>query len=246
MTSDLARLSEAAILLADAETLPQIRNVLNVADRLRDYAKAARLGLDAQNSAAAIAIEAEAKAGELLIQQAAAGQRRQPGQSLPSMPLTGRAAEPPATLAELGVTRNESATWQAVAAIPAEDRIAYVAEAREREQEITRAGLMRHAAPVAKAELGRALASRDAAYDRNFPGWRDERAAEHAVNEWDESWSLILREIRRRKPADVGAALDQDALFALDLHIAEVDAFLQQCRRLLSGAGLHVVNGGAS
>ena len=54
----------------------------------------------------------------------------------------------PPTLDDLGVTTDESHRWQAVASVPPEERQAYVAEARQREQEVTRAGLLRFARPA--------------------------------------------------------------------------------------------------
>lgn len=144
MSNDLIRLTEAAQMLAEARTLPDIRKVHNLAQRAQEYARAARLGLDAQNSAAAIRLEAEAKAGELLRQMRESGERA--GDGKPSQPASVTSAVP-ATLDDLGVTHDESSRWQAVAAIPPEVRQEYVAESNEREAEVTRAGLLRFAHP---------------------------------------------------------------------------------------------------
>lgn len=147
--ADLVALTEASRMLAEAKTLPNIRAVHNLAQRAKDYARAARLGLDAQNSAAAIALEAEAKAGELLAHMAAAGERRTARTANPSgLPLIDAIDEGPqktVTLADLGVTPDESSRWQAVAQVPPEVRAEYVTESQERDQEVTRAGLLRHA-----------------------------------------------------------------------------------------------------
>lgn len=142
--ADLVLVTEAAQMLADAKTLPEIARVRNLANRFRDYAHAARLGLDAQNSAAAIAIEAEARAGELLARMEKTGERRARADGLSEQVSTG-SIPAPSTLDDLGVTPYESSTWQAVARVPAEMRAAYVLAARESEQEVTRAGLLRHA-----------------------------------------------------------------------------------------------------
>jgi len=144
--TDLARLSEAAIMLAEARTLPDIRKVHNLAQRAQDYAKAARLGLDAQNSAAAIALEAEAKAGELLARMAETGERTTPATTRRTdLPRETREVVVPPTLTDLGITEHESRTWQAVASVPPEVRREYVDHAAEREAEVTRVGLLRHA-----------------------------------------------------------------------------------------------------
>jgi hypothetical protein len=132
-------------MLAEARSLDDIRQVHNLAQRAQDYAKAARLGLDAQNSAAAIALEAEAKAGDLLTRMRATGERATPQTANPTGKTLPSATREAPTLADLGVTENESRVWQAVSQVPAEDRAAYVADAQEREQEVTRAGLLRQA-----------------------------------------------------------------------------------------------------
>lgn len=142
MTSDLALISEAAQALATARTLPDIRRVHNLSQRAKDYARAARLGLDAQNNAAAIALEAEARAGELLQRMAEAGERatRQTAREVSTARDTVDTPPAPATLDDLGITEHESRTWQAVASVPADVRQGYVATATEREQEVTRTG----------------------------------------------------------------------------------------------------------
>lgn len=152
--SDLVRLTDAAQMLAEARTLPDIRKVHNLAQRAQDYARAARLGLDAQNSAAAIRLEAEAAAGALLRRMAETGER-DPGGRGPRV-ASQAASQPPApTLADLGVTPDESSRWQAVASVPADVRAEYVATANERETEVTRAGLLKAAGvkPAKPADL---------------------------------------------------------------------------------------------
>lgn len=147
MTTDLVRLTDAAQMLAEARTLPDIRKVHNLAQRAQEYARAARLGLDAQNSAAAIALEAEARAGELLKRMADTGERATRASNLNTGPNRAPLASeaPPATLDDLGITEHESRTWQAVATVPAPVRAEYVARSQERDQEVTRVGLLRHA-----------------------------------------------------------------------------------------------------
>ena len=63
---DVMLVSDASRMLAEAQTIDEIKGVGDMAEAARIYAKKARLGLAAQNSAASIRLEAEAKAGELL------------------------------------------------------------------------------------------------------------------------------------------------------------------------------------
>ena len=70
----LVKLEGAVRMLAEAGTLEEVKNVHDIAQAAAEYARAARLGLEAQNSAAEIKLRAERKAGEML-----AGLERQPG-----------------------------------------------------------------------------------------------------------------------------------------------------------------------
>ena len=223
LSNDLVALTDAARMLAEAVTLPDIRRVHNLADRLADYAKAARLGLDPQNSAAALSIEAEAMAGELLIRLEQDGTRRAKGQSLPHVSGVDMT---PATLPDLGVTRNESSVWQAVARIPTEERAAYVAESRERETEITRAGLIRHAKPSRTAKAAAKAKAIEAAVFTE---------AEMARRRLEGVVSLELLPVAEKIAADSDYLTDQER------------AIIEGVIRTLSGAvahkGLRVVNG---
>ncbi len=66
MNSPLAKLDKAAQMLTESKTLDEIKKIVNIAEAARTYAKAAKLGLKAANSASEIKIRAERKAGELL------------------------------------------------------------------------------------------------------------------------------------------------------------------------------------
>jgi len=66
ISNALTKLTAAARALAEAKTLDEIKQIRDVAVAAHTYAKAAKLGLDAQNHAAEITLRAERKAGELL------------------------------------------------------------------------------------------------------------------------------------------------------------------------------------
>lgn len=113
--------------LAEARTVEDIVSVTRGAELLRQYIKRAKLGLRAQNEAAALKVEATAKAGEMLgARDKVFGSRNQ---------LAGRDAsggliiKPPEkdapTNDELGVSKFESHYWQKVARIPEQTRQRY-------------------------------------------------------------------------------------------------------------------------
>ena len=66
MTNALAKLDKATQMLAEAKSLNEIKNIMDIAEAARTYARAAKLGLEAYNHAAEVKARAERKAGEFL------------------------------------------------------------------------------------------------------------------------------------------------------------------------------------
>jgi phage N-6-adenine-methyltransferase len=134
--SGLVALGEAERMLAAAVSLDEIRGVLTLAETARQYARKAHLGLHAQNHAAGISLEAQAKAdGALKEARARGGMAKQhPGD-------VSRGDLP--TLVDIGVSREEAAAWAKVAAVSPEARVAYVIAATEAHEEASRAGLLK-------------------------------------------------------------------------------------------------------
>jgi DNA modification methylase len=139
---DIVLLAEAARILAEVRTLPEVKQFIDIAELARHWARKAHLGLEAQNTAAAISIEAQAKAGDLLRGMAEAGERHPHGRT--SEVAAGNFTGP--TLAELGIERTDAHRWGQVAAVPAELRGAYVVEAGSRGAEVSRTALLSYAA----------------------------------------------------------------------------------------------------
>ena len=128
----LALLEEATRMLAEAETLEDIKAIRDKAETARTYARAVNAGLELQNQAAEIKLRAERKAGEFL----------------QSLPLRGgdrrsKAHDEPLKLADLGITRNQSTRWQKEATVPEEVFCEFLAYARENDLEITASRLIR-------------------------------------------------------------------------------------------------------
>ena len=138
---DVALVAEAVRLLAEARDLPEVKQAMDYAWLLRQCARKARLGLEAQNAAAAIHIEAQAKAGNLLREMAENGARHPQGRT--SEVATGDFTGP--TLADLGIKRTDAYRWEQVAAVPALVRADYVDKAGDRNAEVSRAGLLNFA-----------------------------------------------------------------------------------------------------
>jgi phage N-6-adenine-methyltransferase len=138
----LTTVSEATRMLAEAQTLDDVRQILDMAEAARLYARKAHLGLRAQNTAAAISIECQAKANEKIRAAREAGELASQGERTD---LIDHADKVP-TLADIDVSGDEAADWAKVDAVPEKKRAEYVAKATEAEAEVTRAGLLRYAA----------------------------------------------------------------------------------------------------
>lgn len=145
--------------LAEARSLPDIVRLIETASVAREAAQRAAKLAQAQrmaagvveaanaaaNDAAAVRIEAQAKAGELLHELRDRGEIVRHGGD--------RARSQAATLLDLGISKSDSSRWQQVAAIPSEQRASYVEETRAAGGEVSTAGLLRHAHEPEPPEL---------------------------------------------------------------------------------------------
>ena len=121
-------------MLASAKTFADIKSIRDAAKAAQVYVKAARRGLEVQNRAAVIRIQAERKAGQWLADLKLRGGDRKSKSK-------GRRA--PLKLEHLGITRDESKRWQKEASVSEEDFQKYVAASNQRAREVSSAGLIR-------------------------------------------------------------------------------------------------------
>jgi len=126
----LLKLEGAVRMLAEAGTLEEVKHVHDLAQAAAEYARAARLGLEAQNSAAEIKLRAERKAGEML-----AGLERATPQMARIMSNAGRDSDYAAVLEEIDTTRQAAARWQKIAALPDEQFEEYIAETKAEQRQ---------------------------------------------------------------------------------------------------------------
>lgn len=113
MTNSLTKFDAAKHALAIASTVDEVKEVRDKAEAMRAYAKQAGESLEMQNQCAAIKLRAERKAGEML----AGMERARPADNLNVGPKSRELTTGP-TLADLGVSRNQSSQWQKIAAMP--------------------------------------------------------------------------------------------------------------------------------
>ena len=133
----LAKLDGATRALAEARTLEEVTQIRDIAEAARTYARAAKLGLEAQNHATEIKLRAERKAGELLGEL----ERDKPGPKLD--PKLGSNSQYKQVITENDIPHSTAHRWQEVAKIDDEVFEEYIAEVKENRDELSTAGLLR-------------------------------------------------------------------------------------------------------
>jgi site-specific DNA-methyltransferase (adenine-specific) len=108
----LALVDRGRAALALARTLADIGDVMTVAERARRWAKAAQLGIEAENHAAVLWLDAARKAGEH-VEDVIPREGGRPAEKPRENPSVSRE-----TLAGLGITQQQSKDWRLLAALP--------------------------------------------------------------------------------------------------------------------------------
>ena len=109
----LAKLDRARLMLAEARTLSELKNIRDKAEAVKAYARAQKIGIEVQNSAGEIVAEATRRMGEfLLTAEKNPGARRYPKGTAKQAPLP--------TLKEMGISKKQSAICQDIARLPQE------------------------------------------------------------------------------------------------------------------------------
>lgn len=138
----LAKLDAANRALAEAKNLDDVRHIRDVALAAQTYARAAHLGLEAQNHAAEIKLRAERKAGEML----AVLEREQTsgllvGSRRPS--LVNGASEYTTILQATNITRQDANRWQQIASLPESTFEQHLEDVKADGRELTTGGVIR-------------------------------------------------------------------------------------------------------
>lgn len=148
--TSLAKLSSAVTALAEAKTLSEVKQIIDMAEAARVWAVAAKLGREATNHATEIKLMGARKAGEFLKimekNKGSQGQLVSRGVIGGNMVVT---ANNTPTLAEIGITKAQSSQWQKIAAIPEQVFEEHVAQSTKGQKELTTAATLKLAKSIA-------------------------------------------------------------------------------------------------
>jgi site-specific DNA-methyltransferase (adenine-specific) len=134
--------TSARLALTEASDVAAVAALVDRLGVVRLAARKAKLSLDAQNDWATVKLEAERKAGAMLTELRQVGDLR-----------AGRPnADQLSALSALGISQQQSARWQRLAAVPEEAFRDWLAQVRESGAEVTEVGLTGLAARVKRPE----------------------------------------------------------------------------------------------
>lgn len=141
--SSITKLDQATRMLAEIRSIDDAKDLINLAEAARVYAKQVELGLEAQNHAAEIKLHAQRKAGEILSSmeknKGAQGTGSNQYQEV-SLPVESA----PPTYAELGINYKDAHTWQTFATSTSPDEFQEIIdEKKDKGQELSTAELYR-------------------------------------------------------------------------------------------------------
>lgn len=129
MSTDLVatKIDQARIALAEARTIPHVKHIVDIAEAMERYARRQKLGLEAEQYAHELRIDAEIRLGEMLKDAPKNdGGRPRKTSTTPAPVLTP-------TLADLGIDKKTSARAQKLAKLPKEAQAAV----KSRKQSVT-------------------------------------------------------------------------------------------------------------
>ena len=139
---EIILLSTAQRALTEAQTIDEVKDLLDKSVAVKAYAKKAQLGKELIVDASVIKLRAERKLGELLqeieLANSAPGNQHTGPIELDATNPTGGMS-----LADLGISKSDSSRSQRVATLPEEEFEQYLTENAEQQREPSTAGILR-------------------------------------------------------------------------------------------------------
>jgi hypothetical protein len=156
--SQLESLDDARRALRQANTVEEIKAVRAKAESVRAHAQHASLGIEIQNFAAELKLQAERLGGQFLLQLKLRG-----GDRTASSPLANL------RLKDLGIDKNQSARWQLAASVPEPMFRDFVRSVHSSGQEISSAGLLRLARHLRDGRLDEIVVNHQGPEESRIP-----------------------------------------------------------------------------
>ena len=122
-------------MLSEANSIEEIKEIIDKAEAVRHYLKVQKLGLEAVNKAAEIRIRAERKLGIALRDM----EKNKGGNPNLPTPLTPKGVEDAPTNEELGITKWRSHRTQTIVEVPETEFEAAIAQTKDEGKELTSA-----------------------------------------------------------------------------------------------------------
>ena len=243
----IALIERARRALAEARTLPDIRRVMEAARTAADHARrlaklaeaeqiaveVVEVANEAANDAAAVRIEAQAKAGELL----EAMERRPGAKPLP----TGEAgSQYRRAIHENRISERSAEKWRGIAGISSSVRQEYVERMKAQGGEITTVGLLRHAAAVAAEQQDQLI---DQAENLLRPDAKQEIADKRLRLSLSTAMHELHRDLLPLDPEAIAAVLNNDRRDGVRRSINRLREWCDRMERAMDSARLEVVDG---
>lgn len=144
MVDSIVKLDQATRMLAEIRTIDDAKQLIDLAEAARVYAKQVKLGLEAQNHAAEIKLRAQRRAGEILDEMDKNTGAMGKGINQYSEVRLQAVSAPP-TYSDLDITYRDAHVWQTLASMPEPLFENFITDKREAIEEITTAAVYREA-----------------------------------------------------------------------------------------------------
>ena len=144
MKQELARFDAISTALQKAASVDEAKGIRDKAEALRIYAKQSGQSLEVLNRCAEIKLNAERRAGEILLDM-----QKNKGARGKGVHFRDESAP---TLAELGISQVQSHRWQKIAGIPHREFEAFIRQWKKEGKELTSIGVLRLASELSRRQ----------------------------------------------------------------------------------------------
>ena len=142
-TNGLIILDRATQMLAEVRSVDDARDLIDLAEAARVYARQVNLGLEAQNHATEIKLRAQRRAGEIL--QSMEKNTGAMGIGSNQFEVRLQPTTAPPTYSDLGIDKRDAHIWQTLATMPGDEFEDKIVEIKQECKELSTAALYREA-----------------------------------------------------------------------------------------------------